>query len=424
MKESLLFTRRDFLRASTVLAVGAAMPSFLLKTAEAAFAAASGAIPGFADDRILVVVQLAGGNDGLNMVAPVGDDAYARARPKLGLKPGKVLDLGDGLSGLNPRMTGLKELFDSGKLGIVEGVGYPNPNRSHFRSTEIWQTAVDSDKHSPTGWIGRYLDAQCNGEGQPTAAMALGDERPQAFAGKRGLGVCLQDVDSFGWLEGPGEARQGAFLAENGGGKSDANPARGGAKNESLEFVRKVALDAVAAENLVRETARKARVGTKYPADRFGQGLQTIAKMIGGGLPTRIYYVTLGGFDTHANQAGSHDNLLQRLSDGLLAFQRDLAVQGNEARVTTLTFSEFGRRVGENASGGTDHGTAAPMLLLGGGVKPGLHGKRPSLTELDRGDLIHTTDFRSVYAAIIQQRLGAPADKVLGWPGAPAVGLF
>ena len=174
MKESLLFTRRDFLRASTVLAVGAAMPSFLLKTAEAALAAVSGNIPGFADDHILVVVQLAGGNDGLNMVAPVGDDAYAKARPKLGLKANKVLALGDGLRGLNPRMKGMKELFDSGKLAIVEGVGYPNPNRSHFRSTEIWQTAVDSDKQSPTGWIGRYLDAQCSGEGQPTAALALG----------------------------------------------------------------------------------------------------------------------------------------------------------------------------------------------------------------------------------------------------------
>ena len=411
MKESLLFTRREFLRAGGILAVGAAMPAFLVRTVEAA-TAPDGVIRGFADGRILVVVQLAGGNDGLNTLVPVADDAYHRARPRLGLKRDALLMLDGGEAGLNPRLAGLKELLDAGRVAVVEGVGYPNPNRSHFRSMEIWHTATDSDRFSDTGWIGRYLDAQCGGEGEPVAALAVGGQRPQAFAGRRGLGVAVQDAGSFGWAEGPGPAREPAFRDLN-------RPA--GIRNANLDFVRKVAADAVLGSDRVRTAARAYRGGVEYPRDPFGQGLQTVAKMIAGGLDTRIYHVTLGGFDTHANQTGTHDNLLERLGNGLLAFQRDLDAQGNADRVVTMTFSEFGRRVAENASGGTDHGTAAPMFIIGAPVKPGFMGSRPSLTDLDNGDLRHTTDFRAVYASVLEQWLRAPAADVLG-RGFPTVG--
>lgn len=409
MKESLLFTRREFLRAGGILAVGAAIPAFLVRTAEAA-ADAHGAIRGFADGRILVVVQLAGGNDGLNTLVPVDDDAYHRVRPRIGLKRDKLLMLDDGRTGLNPRLAGLKELLDDGRAAVVEGVGYPNPNRSHFRSMEIWHTATDSNRYSDTGWIGRYLDAQCGGEGEPVAAVAVGGQRPQAFAGRRGLGVAMQDPGSFGWTEGPGPARVAAFRDLN-------RPGAEGGSN--LDFVRKVAADAVLGSDRVRAAARAYRGGVEYPRDPFGQGLQTVAKMIAGGLQTRIFHVTLGGFDTHANQSGTHDNLLERLGNGLLAFQRDLDAQGNADRVVTMTFSEFGRRVAENASGGTDHGTAAPMFVIGSPVRPGFLGARPSLTDLDNGDLKHTTDFRAVYATVLEQWLRAPAAGVLGRDFAP-----
>lgn len=401
MKESCLCTRREFLQTTSLVAVGALMPSFL---AEAAAAAARGSIAGFADDRILVVVQLGGGNDGLNTVVPFTDDAYHRARPRLALKADSLLRLDD-RTGLHSNLTALKELYDTGLVSIVEGVGYPNPNRSHFRSMEIWHTATDSNRYSDTGWIGRYFDAACSGEAEPVAGVAVGGERPQAFSGKRGFGVAMSDPSSFGWTEGQGEARERNF--------SQLNAPRQ-APNETLDFLRKVTANAVISSDRVRAVAQSYKGGVQYPNDAFAQGLQTVAKMIAGSLPTRIYYVTLGGFDTHANQQGTHGNLLQRFSNGVAAFMRDMKHQGNSERVLVLTFSEFGRRVAENGSSGTDHGTAAPMFLIGDAVRPGLAGARPSLTDLDSGDLKHTTDFRAVYASVLRGWMGTDPAAVLG----------
>lgn len=406
MKECLLCTRREFLRATSILAVGAVMPRFLANTAAAADPAlrAGAPIKGFKDDRILVVVQLGGGNDGLNTVVPFTDDAYHRARPRLALKGDRLIRINDQIA-FNARMKAMKELADQGRLTIIEGVGYPNPNRSHFRSMEIWQTGVDSDRTSQTGWVGRYLDNACSGEAEPVAAVAVGSERPQAFGGRNGLGVAFSDPGSFGWTEGHGDAREENFRIVN----TASRP-----RNETLDFLRKVTTDAVVSADRVRDAARRYRSRIQYPGDQFGASLQTVAKMIAGGLPTRIYYVTLSGFDTHANQQGSHDNLLQRFSDGISAFYRDLVAQGNADRVLIMSFSEFGRRVAENASGGTDHGTAAPMFLIGNPVNAGLAGQRPSLTDLDRGDLKFTTDFRSVYASVLEQWLGTDSQAILG----------
>jgi uncharacterized protein (DUF1501 family) len=403
-KDCLLCTRREFLRATSLLAVGAAMPGFLARSVAAASPGGLNTIPGFKDDRILVVIQLGGGNDGLNTVVPYTDDNYHRSRPSIALQKKEILRLTDDV-GLHPNLAPLKNLADSGNLTIVQGVGYPNPNRSHFRSMEIWQTASDSDRYSRTGWIGRYLDNTCGGEAEPVAGVAMGGERPQAFEGTKGFGVAFQDPESFGWNEGAGAAKEGNFRRLN----DVYRP-----HNETLDFLRKVTANAVLSSDRVQEVSRKYKGGVDYPGDSFGAGLKTVAKMIAGGLPTRIYYVTLGGFDTHANQLGSHGNLMRRFADGVAAFQKDLQRQGNADRVLTLTFSEFGRRVAENASGGTDHGTAAPMFIIGNANNAGMAGKAPSLTDLDNGDLKYTTDFRSVYGSLLEQWLGAPSQQVLG----------
>lgn len=403
MNESPLFTRREFLRATGLVAAAtAAMPAFLVRTAVAASAQAR--IKGFQDGRILVVVQLGGGNDGLNTLVPYTDDAYRQARPRLALGADQILRIDDTV-GFNSRLKGLKQLYDDGLVSVVEGVGYPNPNRSHFRSMEIWHTATDSDKYSRTGWIGRYFDACCSGEAEPVAGVAVGGERPQAFGGQRGLGVAFQDPASFGWAEGVGAARQENFRVVAGATRP---------QNDTLDFLRKVAADAVVSSDRVREVVRQYRAQIEYPRDQFGQSLQTVAKMIAGGLATKIYYVSLTGFDTHANQQGTHENLLERLGNGLAAFHADLRAQGNADRTLIMTFSEFGRRVAENGSGGTDHGTAAPMFLVGDRVAPGLAGQRPSLTDLDNGDLKFTTDFRTVYATVLEHWLAANPAEVLG----------
>lgn len=400
----LLCTRREFLQATSLLAVGAAMPGFLARSVAAATQSPHMPIPGFKDDRILVVIQLGGGNDGLNTVVPYADDAYYASRPSIALQKNEILKLNDHI-GLHPNLAPIKNLADSGKLTIVEGVGYPNPNRSHFRSMEIWQTASDSDRYSKTGWIGRYLDNQCGGEAEPVASVAMGGDRPQAFEGEKGFGVAFQDPESFGWNDGQGQAKEPNFRS--------LNP-RYHPQNETLDFLRKVTANAVLSSDRVKEVSRKYKGEVNYPRDAFAVSLRTVAKMIAGDLPTRIYYITLGGFDTHANQLGSHGNLMQRFAAGVAAFQRDLELQGNADRVMTLTFSEFGRRVQENASGGTDHGTAAPMFIIGNSNNAGLAGRRPSLTSLDKGDLKYTTDFRSVYASLLEQWLGADSKAILG----------
>jgi len=224
-------------------------------------------------------------------------------------------------------------------------------------------------------------------------------------SGDANLGVAFQDPGSFGWAEGDGPAREQNFRVLSAASRP---------QNETLDFLRKVAGDAVVSSDRVREVARRYKGRTDYPRDAFSQSLQTVAKMIAGGLPTKIYYVSLTGFDTHANQRATHDNLLERLGNGLAAFYADLREQGNAERTLIMTFSEFGRRVAENGSAGTDHGTAAPMFLIGGCVRPGFAGRRPSLTDLDAGDLKHTTDFRSVYATILEQWLAAKPAEVLG----------
>ena len=408
------------------------LPVFLEKTFFALDALAADALTQPVtgkDGTILVVLQMAGGNDGLNMIVPFADDAYHRARPRLSLPADQILKI-DNYVGLNPKLAGLKSLYDEGHVAIVEGVGYPNPNRSHFRSTEIWQTASDADRTLNEGWLGRYFDNCCGGA-DPTVGVAIGEETPQAFAAKNPTGVTFSRPEQFRFR--PSEPDGGRMSAEEmlfrqlnetaSGEESVAAPdgASVGAINgktksdlSTLDFLQRTALDAQLSSDKILAIARKAKSTVTYPQGQLAASLNIVARMIGGGLPTRVYYASQGGFDTHAGQINAHQRLMTEFNDAVTAFVSDLKQQGNFERVLLMTFSEFGRRVQENANGGTDHGAAAPMFVLGGAIKPGLFGKYPSLTDLDHGDLKFNTDFRSVYGTVLDRWLKAPSQTVLG----------
>ncbi len=437
-----LQTRRAFLRTSLLGAAAAwTLPAFIDKTfltlnamaADSAIQVATGK-----DSPILVVLQLAGGNDGLNTLVPFADDAYRKARPLLGIPADRVLKLNDSL-GLHPALAPLKALYDKGRVGIIQGVGYPNPNRSHFRSTEIWQTASDAKENRGYGWLGSYFDNCCAGA-DPTVGVAIGGIAPQAFAAKQPTGINFARPEQFRWinydkakgrmgaseyffreLNQPGEIAAdlasmlgGGDAAGEAGGSVQAiggAPAPGGS---AFDFLERTALDAQVSSDKVLAIARRTKPLVAYPPGRLSESLSLVGRMIAGGLPTRVYYVSLGGFDTHQNQTPAHERLMGELGGALGAFAADLEAQGNFDRVMLITFSEFGRRVAQNASGGTDHGAAAPMFVMGGHVKAGLHGKAPSLTQLFQGDLMHSTDFRSVYASVLEQWLHVPSETVLG----------
>lgn len=407
----ILRTRREFLGNCAVASLGVALPQFLVRTAEAAArntgweAGSPDPLPGFADGRILVVVQLSGGNDGLNTLIPFSDDAYQRARPSLAIAPAQRIALDDSIafhSALKPVMG----LLEQGQFTAIEGVGYPNPNRSHFRSMEIWHTASDSDRYAREGWIGRYFDNCCSGAPEPTAGIFLGAELPQAFEGTSGAGIAFETPRNFGYVA--------AGKADSPSNFRRLNEPQSAPDNASLDFLRAVTDNANVSADRIHAIAGRVRNAAPYPKTAFGQGLATIAQLIAGGLGTRIYYIPLGGFDTHAAQAANQARLLGMFAEGLSAFYSDLGKLGLADRVLTMSFSEFGRRVGENASGGTDHGTAGPMFLAGPAVRGGLAGVRPDLGRLDsNGDLQFTTDFRAVYASVLEGWLGADPARVL-----------
>ncbi|HVZ94244.1 MAG TPA: DUF1501 domain-containing protein [Phycisphaerales bacterium] len=420
------YTRRAFLHRGLTLASASVTIPWFLHAGAAAIAAPDGAAtksrPGIPDDRILVVVQLAGGNDGLNTVIPFGDAEYYRARPGIGVMANQVLKLGKGQSadgiGLHPRLTGLKELYDEGALAIVQGVGYPNPNRSHFKSMDIWQTADTGG--TGDGWLGRYFDNQCSGEpggGCPGhAGIALGRAAPLAMQGHKYKPIAFETAELFRWsgLDLDDSMREPYSQIERGVETDSGNTGR----DNAASFLMRTALDARIASERIRKAVDSTPL-VQYPGNPLARQLAMVASMIRHGLETRVYYVSISGFDTHAGQGGAqggHANLLGQVGDSLAAFSKDLKAQGNDGRVLTMTFSEFGRRVAQNGSGGTDHGTAAPMFIMGPMVRPGLTGRHPSLKDLDEGDLKFGTDFRSVYASILDDWMKTDARKVLGRP--------
>ena len=376
------------------------------------------------DGTILVVLQLAGGNDGLNTLVPFADDAYYKARPRLGKKEKEIIKLSDHV-GLNDSMPFMGSLFKEGNLGVVQGVGYPNPNRSHFVSTSIWETA-DTQNRSSTGWIGRYFDNACSGS-DPTVGISLNKTQPESFGAAKNPGVCLSSPELYRWIHGGGEKAQAEeFFASLNSPEDDDNPVDGasiampaggkvgGLEGESnLAFLERVAMDARVSSAKILELASKHKTKVNYEGTPISRSLNMVSRLIAGGMPTRVYYVSHGGFDTHNQQVNSHDRLLGQLDRALKSFFADLKAQGNDKRVVLMTFSEFGRRVGENASAGTDHGRASCMFLAGDAVKGGLYGSYPSLTELDQGDLKHNVDFRGVYASVLEGWLNTSSKPVL-----------
>jgi uncharacterized protein (DUF1501 family) len=354
--------------------------------------------------RVLVVLQLTGGNDGLNMVVPHGQDAYYQLRPTLALKRSSLHVLDEG-HGLHPAMAGLGVLHSEGTLTIVHGVGYPQPDRSHFRSLEIWHTA-DPVGPARTGWLGRLADQVAQGGDGTLAALHVGDEElPLALVGESSYPPSLRD-------EGSLELRELAGLAA-----ARTELLAGDAAND-LGFLRRAAGGAYRfAERMSR--AASGATPVDYPGSTLARKLRLVARLLSGGLDTRIFLLVQGGYDTHARQAATHAALLEELSRALFAFQRDLERSGLAGRVLTLVFSEFGRRAAENASRGTDHGAAAPVLLLGGGLRGGLCGVPPDLEHLVEGDVAFSTDLRALYGAIEGGWMGLERSSAV-----PALPLF
>ncbi len=412
------YTRRIFLqRGMSFVSLATTAPLFIQRSAFGMLPPAGlSSQPGVPEDRVLVIVQLGGGNDGLNTVVPYGNDAYYKARPNLAVPaPGRgtarrpaalPVDGANGI-GLHPSFSGFKALIDEGAACVVQGVGYPNPNRSHFTSMDIWHTADTSAKGY--GWIGRYVDCTCNGTPEPQQTVAVGRTAPLALQGALQKPVTFETPELFRWLgEDLHPALDEPYQQINRTGKLD-----GVDPDSQMGFLMRTALDAQVSSDRIRAAVAK-RPLVQYPRTALAGHLRTVGAMIRADMSTRVYYVSFGGFDTHAGQAGRHSNLLRQTGDALNAFYRDLKAQGATERVLTMVFSEFGRRVGANASGGTDHGTAAPMYFVGDMVKPGLLGRHPSLTDLDGGDLVFNVDFRSVYAAVLEDWMGTPSKQVLG----------
>ena len=427
-----LKTRREFLRTGLLGgSLSWTLPAFLSRTMQTLHAQADGAlIQGVTgrDGNILVVLQLAGGNDGLNTVIPLGNDEYRKARPTLGITESSILKI-DPTTGLHPSLSGLASAYQDGHLAIVQGVGYPNPNRSHFRSTEIWATAVDSDKSSTTGWIGRYFDNACSGC-DASVGIATASQLPQSFAATTPKGVLYQ---GGGGVKKKSSKKKGSNVpasdpsmismedddaGEAGGSIGMLNGPGNLGKMSALDFLERTEMDAKVSQQEIANASAKAKNSVPFPSSRLGQNFAMISRLIAGGMPTRIYYLSLGGFDTHTQQTDAHSRLLKEMGDAVSAFLADLKAQGNLGRVSLMTFSEFGRRVKENASGGTDHGAAAPLFLAGGGIKAGLLGQMPSLSpnDLFDGDVKYNTDFRSVYATVLEKHLGVKSEPILKKP--------
>lgn len=400
-------TRRKFLKlTSGAVAIGAAAP--LLSFNEIAQAAIDRPLP--ANTPILVVVTLYGGNDGLNTVIPYTDPIYFSSRPDISYKQEVLLPL-DAELALNPAMKGLKSLWDQKQVAIIRGVGYPNPDRSHFSSMAKWQTAAP-EKHLNTGWLGRWVDTQTE---DAMLAISLGSVLPPMLAGAKRSGSALP----IGGLVIPkgALANQCAQLAKI--SKKDSTLMAAAATsmrnlfNISASVQPVLKLPAPVAPDLPTTNG-----GNAGGDNNLAQQLDVVAKLIAAGSPTRVWSVSLGGFDTHANEANAQAELLGVVSDSLSRFMGQLKATSRSNDVTIMVYSEFGRRVVGNGSQGTDHGTSGPMFLIGKTVKGGFYGEQPSLKNLYKGDLAVTTDFRDVYATVIEKVLNSPVDPIMGkWSG-------
>ena len=386
--EKIALDRRSFLKTGlSAAAVAAALPTLFSRALMAAEQS----------DKVLVLIQLDGGNDGLNTVIPFGDDIYHRSRPSLGIKAGQVAKLDDQI-GLHPGLKPLQAAWDDSALGILHGVGYPDPNRSHFASNDIWHTASLTTPERWNGWLGRALDAT---PARDVAGLQL-DPGPLSLAlvGEEVVVPSVADANRFTVSAGRRQLVEAMSGREREGG--------------TVEYIRRAAKQSYRTSARI-ESALKANAGRDaYPQTALANRLWQVARLIEAQLASRVYAVRLSGFDTHSRQKEAHGALMTELGGALGAFHADLKRKGLSKRVLCVTYSEFGRRVKENRSLGTDHGAAAPMIVMGGSLNAGFFGAHPSLGDLDDGDLKHHTDFRQVYATILDRWIGVDSRKVLG----------
>ena len=385
--------RKEFLQIGSLATASMMLPKFLK-----AFEKGNMVPPG---NKIMVILQMSGGNDGLNTVIPVRNDLYYKARPKLGIDKSKAVLVNDEV-GLHPALTGFRDLFDDGSLGILNAVGYPNPDRSHFRSMDIWQTATDSNQYLTTGWIGRYLDAQCQGCDKPTQAIEIDDVLSLAMKGEQVKGLALRDPKR---LYGTSNEKFFKDVLKNHTATTNEEP---------VDYLYKTMAETLSSADYIFKQSKLHPTMADYPKTGLGSSLKTIASLIFSDINTKVYYVSLGSFDTHVNQEAQQQRLFTEMNDAVAAFVKDMKANNRFNDVMLFTFSEFGRRVQQNASGGTDHGTANSMFLVSGGLsKKGLLNPIPSLSDLDQGDLKYKVDFKDVYATMLKKWLGADDSSIL-----------
>lgn len=388
----MLIKRKEFLQVGSLATASFMLPKFLK-----AFERPMLVPPG---NKVMVVIQFSGGNDGLNTVIPVRNDIYYRERPRLGITKDQSLLLTDE-TGLNPALEAFKGLYDEGSLSILNSVGYPNPDRSHFRSMDIWHSASNSTEYISTGWVGRYLDAQCKGCDKPTQAMEMDDVLSLALKGEENKGLAFKDPKKL-------------YNISNGKYFKDISSDHQHSE-ENIDYLYKTMSETLSSADYIYRQSRVHPSAQTYPNTELGKDLKTIASLIFSDINTRVYYVSLGSFDTHVNQDNQQKRLFTELNDAVKAFTTDLKSNNRFQDVLMMTFSEFGRRVSQNASGGTDHGTANNMFFISGGLKEkGVLNAMPDLSDLDEGDLKHRVDFKNVYATVLNKWLGADDKMILG----------
>ncbi|MFN8353392.1 MAG: DUF1501 domain-containing protein [Spirosomataceae bacterium] len=389
-------SRKEFLQRSLLATAGTMLIPNFLKAYERNRLGMSQTT-----DKTVVIVQLSGGNDGLNTVVPYQNDLYYQARPRIGIAKDKVLRLTDEI-GLNPALEKLRSLYDDGMVTIVNNVGYPNPDRSHFRSMDIWHTASEATEYLNSGWIGRFLDAQCAGACTPYNALEVDDTLSLALKGEKVKGIALLNPQKLY------QETQGKFMANLTQVKHE--------DNDSVHYLYKTLSETVSSAEYIYNKAKVQRSTANYPANNeLGQRLRTVAELITSGVSSNVYYVSLSGFDTHVNQLPQQERLLKQYAEAMQAFVADLKANGKMDKVLIMTFSEFGRRVKQNASGGTDHGTANNVFLIGGNIKNSkVFNEAPNLTNLDDGDLKYSVDFRNLYATILNKWLQVDDVAILG----------
>ncbi|WP_374948818.1 DUF1501 domain-containing protein [Mucilaginibacter sp.] len=387
--------RRDFLKNTALASSAFLIPSFL-KSFEAM---AGNEISGY---KNLVIIQLSGGNDGLNTVIPYGNDIYYQKRSTIGIKQPDLIKLND-IQGLNPNLSALKEIYDQGWMSIINSVGYPNPDRSHFRSMDIWQTGSDSSQFLTTGWIGRYLDSNCAINKDPYTAVEVDDTLSLAMKGAKMKGIAVQNPAKLY------QSTREPFFKELVHGHDDAH-----LNEDNLGYLYKTMIETYSSADYIQQTSKTYNTTAVYPNTPFAGQLKSVAKFINSGLKTKVYYVSLSGFDTHTTQQNQQGRQLKIYGDAVAAFLKDLKQANKLDDTLVMTFSEFGRRVEQNASNGTDHGTANNVMLFGGKLKKaGIYNDAPDLSALDNGDLKYEIDFRNVYATLLDKWLNVNNSQVL-----------